>query len=259
MSAPLRDWGWSAVTVDIGARLLAAEPDEPLRVEQIASELQQPERSVRELLRRLSSGRLVARAQLQTGEPGRPAWGYWLTDEERPAAERAVDTPEVLRKFRRKRAAEPDHDETAASGAAAIGDNSSADTHAVEDEPTSAGAASTSPLSDVEREAVREVVIVNVSGQAYAHLLEALSGTRSADTATWAIRVGEEIVFAFGSDDATAAAGDLVAVLAGARLCVRSASVRELIPAADLIARAQRMAPEIRRARSTRDAYDAPQ
>lgn len=106
---------------------------------------------------------------------------------------------------------------------------------------------------------IREVVIIDISGSAYSHLLEALSGTRKAEAATCALRVGDELAILFDSDDAASAAGDLLAVLAGARLSVRSASVREVISAAELLARAQRMAPEIRRARSSRDAYEARQ
>lgn len=134
MSEPLRDWGWSAVTISIGAQLLAAEPDAPLRVEQIAHVLQQPERSVRALLDRLSSGRLVTRARLQTGEPGRPAWGYWLTEEQRPAAQRAVDTPEVLRKCHRKGLPEQADDEATRETAQA-GRSSAPDAGPVEEPP----------------------------------------------------------------------------------------------------------------------------
>jgi predicted transcriptional regulator len=256
MVAPLRDWEWSAVTVEIGAQLLAAEPDQPLRVEQIARELQQPERSVRGVLDRLNGGRLVTRARLQTGEPGRPAWGYWLTDEQRPAAQRAVDTPEVLRKSHRKRGAKPGQDDLALPRVTASASSGSPDTPPAE---RRAVAADGSSLDRTQPAPLHEVVIVDVSGSAYAHLLEALSGTRKAEPATWAARVGDEVVFLFESDNAASAAGDLVAVLAGARLSVRSSPVREVVPATELIARAQRIAPEIRRARSTRDAHDAPQ
>lgn len=256
MLDPLRDWDWSAVTVEIGAQLLAAEPDQPLRVEQIARELHQPERSVRGLLDRLNSGRLVMRARLQTGEPGRPAWGYWLTNEQRPAAQRAVDTPEVLRKSQRKRDRESLQDHATVPGSTASASSSSPDAPAVEERTSGAD---TSALYRAQPGTLQEIVIVDVSGPAYALLLEALSGTRRAEPATWVARVGDEAVFVFDSDDAASVAGDLVAVLAGARLSVRSASVREVMPAAELIARAHRMAPEIRRARSTRDAHEAPQ
>jgi predicted transcriptional regulator len=259
MAEPLRDWYLSAVTVAIAAKLLAAQPDQPLRTDELARELQRPERSVRDLLDRLNTGRLVTRTQLQTGEPGRPPWGYWLADEQRPAAQRAVDTPEVLRESRHKRDSARVTDDTAVTASPSDvrvtsplePDVDEAQTRAPEAEaPTAPGTGATRG---------QEVVIVDVSGAAYAQLLEALTETRTADDASLVIWVGDEVVFLFGGANAPSAAADLLVALAGARLSVRSATVREVMPGAELIARAGRMAPEIRRARSTRDAHDAPQ
>lgn len=247
MPAPLRDWYASAVTVQIGAELLAAEPDEPSRADELARKLGRPERSIRELLERLNSGRLVTRAQLQTGEPGRPPWGHWLTDEQRPAAQRAVDTPEVLREARRR---EQDSAPPTSEGEEASDGTERSDPSSV--------VAQAPRRPDISRLSGQELVIVDVHGPGYAQLLEALSGTRTADAATWVFRVGSEVGFLFDSSDA-AAAGNLLAVLSGARLSVRSESVRQVMPAAEFISHAQQVTPEIRRARSTRDAHDAPQ
>jgi predicted transcriptional regulator len=259
MPDPLRDWYSPAVTVEIAGELLAAHPGEPVRADGLAPTLRRSERGIRELLDRLYRGQLVSRAALHTGEAGRPRWGYWLADEQRPAAQRAVDTPEELRKVVRKRRGESAADDRsvaadAARGSAAISLAAVID-HAAEAE----SAPDASAHANARAAPRRELVIVDSSGSAYAHLLEALSGTRKADAATSVIRVGHEVVFVFDTSSAAHDADALLAVLGGARLLVRSASVREVITAAEFVAHAQHMAPEIRRTRSTRDAHDTPQ
>ena len=99
---------------------------------------------------------------------------------------------------------------------------------------------------------------MDVSGAGLSDLLEVLAGTRALDPAAWIARVGDELVIAFESIDAHSPAGDLLAVIAGARLPVRFAVVGQVARAQDLIDQAKRVAPELRRARSEHDARRAP-
>jgi hypothetical protein len=105
----------------------------------------------------------------------------------------------------------------------------------------------------------QEIVAVDVSGSAYANLLEALCTTTAGDAAGWVSRIGHELVFVFEGEGAVLDASELLSVLAGARLAVRQATVTQVMRTEDLASQAHRVSPAVRRARLTRDATDTPQ
>jgi DNA-binding transcriptional ArsR family regulator len=263
MQKPLRNWFWSEATVEIAAQLLAAEADETRRVDEIAQALDLPERRTRHLLGRLYDGRLVERAKLVTGESGRPAWAYSLTDDQRVIAQRAVDTPQELwpaRTSSRSIVAREGGDPTLEEPEEEI-QTTSPGTSAM---PTSTSQPQAAPSHGLAPEPGRlrpgqELVVVDVGGSAFADLLETLSSASSANPAQWVTRIGHELIFAFDGSDRVSAAAEFLAVLAGARLSVRQASVTQVTGIEDLFDQAQRVSPAILRARMTRDAHNAPQ
>jgi hypothetical protein len=273
MSDPIRNW--SAITLGIAAELLDAE--EALRTDAIAAELGKSERTIRDLLSRLCDGQLVSRARIQTGEAGNPPWGYWLSADQIPGAQRALRTPTAPLGSEAvddaANAPPPGSVQQAGSGQpierAGTGVEEeqaeprrflqqSAELATTENLKASGSSSEPSrrPLGQLLRG--QELVLVDVRGPAFSQLLEGLSDTRTVDDATWIARIGDEVAFAFEATDTTRGATDLLAVLAGARLSVRLAVVGQVAPIDDLIEQARRVTPEIRRARSTRDAHDDP-
>lgn len=251
MRDPVRNWFFSAVTVGIAAQLLDAE--EPLTSEALAIALDRPKRTMRELLARLHRGQLVARVRIESGEPGRPAWGYWLNDQQIPGAQRAVDTPPALWESQHADAAASESEDVEVREAAVV--EVPADPTPEPHTPQPVESRFPAPEEQCGR-LVRgqELVLVHVEGTALSDLLEALSATRTADDAAWVSRIGDDVAFAFhrGSE-----AVDLLAVLGGARFRARVAFVGDVVPIETFVEQARRMAPQIRRARSERDAHDA--
>lgn len=258
MTDPLQNWFWSDVTVGIAAHLLAADPDSPRRVDEIATELERNDRVIRGLLDRLHAGRLVARTKLVTGEAGRPAWVYWLSDEQRVIAERAVETPPSLWPRRESHSAIAALDPTEV---APTPDSNDEDAFA----PSQQEASDAGPGRDQSQRGIghlhrgQELVVVDISGSAFASLLEALSSVGTASLGMWVTRLGDELVFVFDGQEPVAPASELLSLLAGARLSVRQTGVAQVMRAEDLADQAKRISPAIRRARMTRDAHDAPQ
>ena len=254
MPAPLRDWYMSSVTVDIASALL--EADEPVRTDAVADALDQPERSIRNLMDRLHAGRLVSRVSQETGKPGRRPWIYWLGEEQRPGAQRAVNTPPELWSSHRLGHGDVDDDDLSEKESLPLQNRESTDAVGLDQRGSvTDAAAKTTAVGRLVRG--QELVLVDVSGTAMSDLLAALPGTRTATPASWIARIGDEIAFAFEPDSGDDAAADLLAVLAGARLSVRLAPVAHVATIDDLLDQARRLAPEIRRARSERDAHDA--
>jgi hypothetical protein len=251
MPDPLRHW--SAATVDIAERLL--EASEPSRSDAIARELARPERTTRQLLAQLHGGRLIARGREHTGEPGRPAWCYYLRDDQIPGAERAVNTPPELWDS----LVTGQYDDAAATEARTERREPILAT-TLSSPRGSPAAVSTEQSGAAYGQLSRgqELVLVDINGPALSDLLEVLAGTKTIAAAAWIARIGDELAIAFDPTGTRSAAGDLLAVLAGARLSVHLAVVGQVAPANELVEQSQRLAPEIRRARSEHDAHRAP-
>jgi hypothetical protein len=105
----------------------------------------------------------------------------------------------------------------------------------------------------------QEIVIADVTGSALADVFEVLSHTELARRARWVALLGDELVFVFDGNDPVQPATDLLAILAGARLATRRATVTQVMRAEDLVEQAQRTSPAARRARMARDAHEEPQ
>jgi hypothetical protein len=102
-------------------------------------------------------------------------------------------------------------------------------------------------------------VIIDVAEAQLAEVMDSLSHTNFAHRARWVALFGNELAFAFDDPDPVEPAIDLLAVFAGARLTGRRATVASVLPVDSFIAQARRTSPAARRARSIRDARDAPQ
>jgi hypothetical protein len=249
-SHPLRDW-YSPTVIGIAERLLAAPSEAPLTVDELAHPLGRGARGVRDLLDRLYQGQMVSRARAEPSGAGRPPYHYWLSEEQRPAAQRASDTEPALWPSRRQARPTPRHDSAEpvpSPAAAALGPH--VGTPAEHDQVDGSGATVTAVIAQAQ-----QLVLVNLRVSTYADVLEVLSssGASAAAAAAWIAQVGHELAFAF-DPAASIVADDLRSLFEGARLDVRVAHVGHVRPTAVMLDQARRMAPEIRRARMTRDA-----
>lgn len=251
MSPPLRDW-YSSAVIGIAELLLAAPPDEPLTAEAIAPPLARGIRSVRDNLDRLHRGQMVSRAKSPTGGPGRNPYAYWLSEEQRPAALRATGTDPVLWPSRSRGTAADHADDVEAVASSSTPDHGLGLEVRVAEQSDAAAKSGMVPG--------QELVLVDLDASAYADVLEALSSpaTNPATAAAWVAQLSHELVFAF-DPAASIAAEDLLSLLEGARLKVRSGRVGHVRTGAAIVDQARRMSPEIRRARMTRDANHTPQ
>ena len=249
MSEPIRDWFWSSTTVEVATALAAVAPRTVLVAADVSRGLgRQDPRAIRGLLDRLHNGGLVARARLSTGKQGRPPWAYSLSDEQHAIAQRAAETPPERRPprpaRRTKRGETPDH------GHGVLGLNAPSEKRPVQ------GADHADWIGHLARG--QELVLVDVAQTALADVFRVLSSTELASRARWIALWGDELVFVFDGEDPVRPAIDLLAVMAGARLAARRATVAQVARIEELVEQARQTSPTVRRTRMGHDAYSVP-
>lgn len=244
-------WLWPPKTVDVAQALLAASG--PVTAKELSADVGTSPSNVSTLLQRPRRYELVM-IEKRRREPGargpRPSI-YWLTPDQRNVAERAIEVEEVDRPVSDPRPRVTDRD----SGNERSSQSTSSATEAEDAEHVASPGTPDTDIGHLRRG--QELVIADVGAARMADLLRALDDATVRLQARWVALYGDELAFVFDGPQPVEPAVDLLAVLDGARIPVRRATVSRVTASERLIEEARSVAPRARRARMVSDALRA--